>query len=81
MAAFERVRKGREEMILVAGYSGIGKSALVQAIAQSIIHQGGYFIWGKFDQFQRSTPYLAIVSVFSGLVRIILSESEVKLQE
>ena len=81
MAGFERVREGRKEMMLVTGYSGIGKSALVQAIAQPIIRQGGYFIWGKFDQFQRSIPYSAIVSAFSELVRIILSESEAKLHE
>ncbi|GGA29746.1 AAA family ATPase [Okeania sp. KiyG1] len=81
IAAFERVCKGSKEMMLVAGYSGIGKSALVQTISQPIIHQGGYFIWGKFDQFQRSIPYSAIVSAFSELVRIILSESEAKLHE
>ncbi|NEO58743.1 MAG: serine/threonine-protein kinase PknK [Okeania sp. SIO3B5] len=80
-AAFERVCKGSKEMMLVAGYSGIGKSALVQTISQPIIHQGGYFIWGKFDQFQRSIPYSAIVSAFSELVRIILSQSEAKLHE
>ncbi|MEM1170019.1 MAG: AAA family ATPase [Cyanobacteria bacterium P01_H01_bin.35] len=81
MGAFERVCNGRKEMMLVTGYSGIGKSVLVQAIAQPIIRQGGYFIWGKFDQFQRSIPYSAIVSAFSELVRIILSESEAKLHE
>ncbi len=81
MGGFERVHKGRKEMMLVTGYSGIGKSALVQAVAQPIIRQGGYFIWGKFDQFQRSIPYSAIVSAFSELVRIILSESEAKLHE
>ncbi|MDJ0557386.1 MAG: AAA family ATPase, partial [Microcoleaceae cyanobacterium MO_207.B10] len=81
MAGFERVCQGTKEMMLVAGYSGIGKSALVQTISQPIIRQSGYFIWGKFDQFQRSIPYSAIVSAFSELVRIILSESEAKLNE
>jgi len=81
MGSFERVRDGRKEMMLVTGYSGIGKSVLVQTIAQPIIRQGGYFIWGKFDQFQRSIPYSAIVSAFSELVRIILSETEAKLHE
>ncbi|MGB3512629.1 MAG: AAA family ATPase [Microcoleaceae cyanobacterium] len=81
MGAFERVSNGKKEMMLIAGYSGIGKSALVQAISQPIIRQGGYFIWGKFDQFQRSIPYSAIVSAFSELVQIILSESQAKLNE
>ncbi|NET29953.1 ATP-binding sensor histidine kinase [Okeania sp. SIO1I7] len=81
IATFERVCKGSKEMMLVTGYSGIGKSALVQAISQPIIRQGGYFICGKFDQFQRGIPYSAIVSAFSELVRIILSQSEAKLHE
>ncbi|MEB3339934.1 AAA family ATPase [Okeania sp.] len=81
MGAFDRVSNGKKEMMLVTGYSGIGKSVLVQTISQPIIRQGGYFIWGKFDQFQHNIPYSAIVSAFSELVRIILSESEAKLHE
>ncbi|MBD2527606.1 hybrid sensor histidine kinase/response regulator [Nostoc sp. FACHB-133] len=95
LAAFERVvaersgRKGeretsqysRTEMMLVAGYSGIGKSALVQEIYKPITQKRGYFISGKFGQFQRNIPYSAIVSAFQGLVRQLLSESEVQLQQ
>ncbi|WP_442994301.1 ATP-binding response regulator [Scytonema sp. PRP1] len=68
-------------MMLVAGYSGIGKSALVQEIYKPITQKRGYFISGKFDQFQRNIPYSAIVSAFSGLVRQLLSESEAQLQQ
>ena len=81
--AFERVANGLSttEMILVKGYSGIGKSALVKEIYQPITRQRGYFISGKFDQFQRNIPYYAMVKAFSGLVRQLLTESEAQLQE
>ncbi len=80
MAAFERVSQGNTEMMLVLGYSGIGKSALVQEIYKPITRKRGYFIWGKFDQFQRTIPYSALVSAFSELVRQLLTESENRLE-
>ncbi|MCI0528880.1 MAG: AAA family ATPase, partial [Nitrospira sp.] len=64
------------EMMLVAGYSGIGKSALVQEIYKPITQKRGYFISGKFDQLQHNIPYSAVVKAFSGLVRQLLTESE-----
>ncbi|HAA32823.1 MAG TPA: hypothetical protein DCE56_40290, partial [Cyanobacteria bacterium UBA8553] len=41
----------------------------------------GYFISGKFDQFQRNIPYSAVVSAFKGLVRQLLTESEAQLNQ
>jgi predicted ATPase/class 3 adenylate cyclase/GAF domain-containing protein/tRNA A-37 threonylcarbamoyl transferase component Bud32 len=69
------------EMMLVSGYSGIGKSSLVQEIYKPITRQRGYFIRGKFDQFQRNIPYSAVVSAFADLVHQLLTESESRLVE
>ena len=81
LRAFNRVCQGnKSEMMLVSGYSGIGKSALVQEIYKPITQERGYFIAGKFDQFQRNIPYSAIVGAFRELVRQFLTESEEKLQ-
>jgi predicted ATPase/signal transduction histidine kinase/tRNA A-37 threonylcarbamoyl transferase component Bud32 len=80
LAAFGRVSRGSVEMMLVAGYSGIGKSALVQEIYKPVTEKRGYFITGKFDQFQRNVPYSAIVSALQGLVRQLLGETEAQLQ-
>jgi len=71
--------KSKIELMLVAGYSGIGKSSLVAEIHKPNTRLLGYFTEGKFDQFQRNIPYSAIVSAFKGLVRQILSESEAQL--
>jgi PAS domain S-box-containing protein len=62
------------EMMLVSGYSGIGKTALVQELHKPITAKHGYFIWGKFDQFRRNIPYSAIVDALQKLVQQLLAE-------
>lgn len=81
LQAFDRVSQGATEMMLVSGYSGIGKSALVQEIYKPITWRRSYFISGKFDQFQRNIPYSAIVSAFQSLIRQLLTESEANLKQ
>jgi PAS domain S-box-containing protein len=73
------IDRSRIEMMLVAGYAGVGKSALVQEIYKPITQRRGYFISGKFDQLQRNIPYSAIVQAFRSLVQQLLSESELQL--
>jgi len=65
----------RSELMLVAGYSGIGKSALVYEIHKPITQRKGYFIAGKYDQFQRNIPYSALIQAFQELIRQLLTES------
>ncbi|MBD1827522.1 AAA family ATPase [Microcoleus vaginatus GB1-A2] len=79
LAAFERITQGTSQLMLVAGYSGIGKSVLVQEIYKPITERRGYYISGKFDQFQRNIPYSAIVSAFRELVRQLLTETSEQL--
>src|SRR4028118_78987 len=81
LSAFERVTSDKSELMLIAGYSGIGKSALVQELYKPITQKRGYFISGKFDQYQRNIPYSAVVSAFQELVKQLLTESEEQLQE
>ena len=69
------------EMMLVSGYAGIGKSALVQEIYKSITQKRGYFISGKFDQFQRNIPYSAIADALQKLVQQLLSEPDEQVQQ
>jgi predicted ATPase/signal transduction histidine kinase len=78
--AFERVSKGIAEIVLVAGSSGIGKTVVVQEIHKPIVRQRGYFIRGKYDQFQRNIPFSAFVQAFRDLMEQLLSESDSQLQ-
>ncbi|NCJ08190.1 PAS domain S-box protein [Synechococcales cyanobacterium C] len=71
----------RSEMMLVSGYAGIGKTALVQELYKPITAKHGYFISGKFDQFGRNIPYSAIVDALQKLVQQLLGEPDEQLQQ
>ncbi len=73
---FERASQGSGEMLLVTGYSGIGKSALVNELHKPITRMGGYFISGKFDKLARDTAYSAIANAFGKLLTHLLGESD-----
>ncbi len=76
---FARVSEQGTEMMLVAGFSGIGKTALINETHKPITKKNGYFIKGKFDQFQRNIPLSAFVQGLQDLMMQILSESDAQL--
>ncbi|MEM8829122.1 MAG: PAS domain S-box protein [Cyanobacteria bacterium P01_G01_bin.19] len=79
--SFTRVAKGNSELMLVTGFSGIGKTAVVNEVHKPITQQQGYFIKGKFDQFNRSIPFSAFVGAFDSLVKQLLAESDEELTQ
>lgn len=80
LEAFERVvSQGTPELMLVSGYSGVGKSSLVNELHKPIVRSRGIFISGKFDQYKRDIPYATIAQAFQTLVRQLLTEPEDKL--
>jgi predicted ATPase/signal transduction histidine kinase len=80
LQAFERVSLGATEMMLTSGFSGIGKTAVVNEVHKPIVRQRGYFIKGKYDQFQRNIPFSAFVQAFRDLMGQLLSESDTQVQ-
>ncbi|MDZ8106344.1 MAG: AAA family ATPase, partial [Nostoc sp. DedQUE12a] len=81
LQAFDRVSLGATEIMLVAGFSGIGKTAVVNEVHKPIVRQRGYFIKGKYDQFQRNIPFSAFVQAFRDLMMQLLSESDAEIQQ
>jgi predicted ATPase/GAF domain-containing protein len=76
MEAFRNVKDtGKSEIILIAGYSGVGKSSLVREISKPITEFRGYFLNGKYDQFNKNMPFSAIIQVFTNIIRLILTET------
>lgn len=71
--------KGTQELILVAGASGIGKTAFIQEIYRPLSERSGFFVRGKFDILQRHISYFALIQVFTDLVNYILMEPQEKL--
>ncbi|GAA6618796.1 ATP-binding protein [Scytonema sp. NUACC26] len=79
LQAFERVCLGATEMMLVAGFSGIGKTVVVNEVHKPIVRQQGYFIKGKYDQLQRNIPLSAFVQAFQDLIKQLLAESDAQI--
>ncbi|MGL5058886.1 MAG: ATP-binding protein, partial [Microcoleus sp.] len=72
---------GGVKIMLVAGFSGIGKTSVVNEVHKPIVRQRGYFIKGKFDQFQRNIPFSAFVQAFRDLMGQLLTESDAQIQD
>src|ERR1700692_818378 len=80
LASFDRVvANGTLELVLVSGYSGIGKSSVVNELHKALVPPRGLFASGKFDQYKRDIPYATVGQAFQSLVRSMLSQSEEEL--
>ena len=80
LAAFDRVvAQGTPELVLVSGYSGIGKSSVVNELHKVLVPPRGLFAAGKFDQYKRDIPYATLAQAFQTLIRPILAKSEAEL--
>jgi PAS domain S-box-containing protein len=80
LASFDRVVKsGRPELVLVSGYSGIGKSSVVNELHKVLVPPRGLFASGKFDQYKRDIPYATLAQAFQSLLRPLLTKSEADL--
>ncbi|MCT7983854.1 AAA family ATPase [Laspinema sp. A4] len=80
LKTFERVANGSTEVMLVSGYSGIGKTVLVAEVHKPIVRQRGYFISGKFDQFKRNVPFASLIQAFKSLILQLLTERDAQIQ-
>jgi PAS domain S-box-containing protein len=81
LASFDRVvTDGTPELVLVSGYSGIGKSSVVHELHKVLVLPRGLFASGKFDQYKRDIPYATLAQAFQSLVRPLLGESEAELR-
>ncbi|MEZ2278319.1 MAG: AAA family ATPase [Microcoleus sp.] len=76
----EKSAHSQSELMLVSGYSGIGKSAVVNEVSKPITKAKGYFISGKFDQFKRNIPYASLIQAFNSLLRQLLTENAASIE-
>src|SRR6202030_3571662 len=81
LAAFDRVvAQGTPELVLVSGYSGVGKSSVVNELHKALVPPRGLFAAGKFDQYRRDIPYATLAQVFQTLVGQILVKSQAEVE-
>jgi predicted ATPase len=79
VAGVEKVESAIEIM-LVSGYSGIGKTSIVNEVQKAIVEARGYFIRGKFEQLKRNIPYLALIQALQELIRQLLTENQEEIE-
>jgi PAS domain S-box-containing protein len=80
LTSFDRVvANGAPELVLVSGYSGIGKSSVVHELHKVLVPPRCLFASGKFDQYKRDIPYATLAQAFQSLVRPLLGQSEAEL--
>ena len=79
MAAFDQIVDGGKVMLSVLGPSGIGKSCFVRELSKPLLAKRGFFIEGKFDQLDRSTPYSCFISAIRDLIAQILGLDDARI--
>ncbi len=75
------IKSGTPQLVLISGYSGVGKSSVVNELQKSLVPPRGLFASGKFDQYKRDIPYSSVVQASQGLVRSLLSKSDTELMK
>ena len=78
---FESASQENSSMIFIGGFSGTGKTALVEEMQRPVSEKAGYFIDGKFDQYLRTTPYSGFTQAFTAFVSQIMAEPEKSYEE
>ncbi|HOL17134.1 MAG TPA: AAA family ATPase, partial [Bacillota bacterium] len=77
---YNQINKGKAGVVLVSGYAGSGKTALVYEFLKPLVRHGkGYFVSGKSDQLHYGKPYLSFIQAFQELLQVILAEDQGKL--
>ncbi len=74
--SFTKASQGNSQVVLVSGSPGIGKSVLIKEMSKPIVENKGFFIRGKFDQFNKNIPYSAIIEAFRELIKVILANDQ-----
>lgn len=80
-SAYQKSRKGIKSFVTVSGYSGTGKTVLINELQIPVTKDRGYFVSGKFNQLQRTRPYLAMIQALNQFCEIILTESSTSLEQ
>jgi PAS domain S-box-containing protein len=78
--AFARAQVGTGRGVLIAGPSGVGKTALIDQLRPIVTASGGWLVAGKFDQYRQDLETDGVAQALRGLGRLLLAEPEGSLQ-
>ncbi|MDX1958336.1 MAG: AAA family ATPase [Leptospiraceae bacterium] len=72
---YSELKNGGNKLLLLSGYSGVGKTSIIREIHKPVLESKSYFVEGKFDQFKRNIPYDSILQAISSILKLILTEN------
>ncbi|MFH0967660.1 MAG: AAA family ATPase, partial [Methanobacteriota archaeon] len=78
---YDQLAEGGVGCMMVTGHSGVGKTSLVFEVHKPVTEHRGYFISGKYDQYEQTLPYSAIIQALSNLINLILTEDGEKIRD
>jgi predicted ATPase/signal transduction histidine kinase/predicted Ser/Thr protein kinase len=81
LSEFDAAAKGSFRSLFISGFSGIGKTRLIQELQKPIVKNRGYFTSGKFDVYQKNIPYSSLIQAFRNLMRTFLTESDERVED
>lgn len=77
LRVYDRIRDPssprKSELILIEGKEGTGKTSLARTLQAQVEQDGGFFLFGKFDQEQRREPHVAFSTAFSTFALDVIS--------
>ncbi|MGZ6470477.1 MAG: AAA family ATPase [Bdellovibrio sp.] len=76
LTEYAKVAQGEFRSVFISGFSGIGKTRLIQELQRPIVKNQGYFTSGKFDVYQKNIPYSSLIQAFRNLTRTFLTEND-----
>jgi len=72
--AYEAAASGRSRLVGLQGWSGIGKSRLVQELLPTVTTAGGAWISGKHELLGRGVPYAGLAQALGRWARLVVSD-------
>ncbi|MBB6461788.1 AAA family ATPase [Flammeovirga kamogawensis] len=81
IASYQNMKDNGLSILALSGVSGIGKTSFIREAIYQISDEKLITISGKFDQFQRNIPYLAISQILNNLASQFLLKSDEDINE
>lgn len=80
ITALEEASNGKANVLFINGFSGTGKTTVVNNSIRSMLSNKIYYVSGKYHQFNNDEPYFAFVQAFRNLIKQVLTESKTSIE-
>lgn len=75
-SAYKIALTGKKQCVYINGYSGVGKTRIVQEFYRNKISKNIPITSAKFDVLQKTTPYSALIAAMQSFIKTLLLEDD-----